>query len=188
MTVWCVLYYATLGKVTHYQQVYSGKFERTFLLELAALDSVGSTLVPVSQWATSQARWWIRKILSRKSLPAPIPDPRAITCAAAVNLYSDAAGGGTRSFTKGFGGVVYSRPLTYTFHYWEDKVQSNAVTRGGHRVALKLTFLESAAALATLVCAPDLVRNRSVRIHVDNIGTGMYHDITFSVKVSVLIF
>ena len=163
-------------------QLYDAKFERTFLLELAALDSVGSTLVPVSQWATSQARWWIRKIVSSKSLPAPIPDPRAITCAAAINLYSDAAGGGTRSFSKGFGGVVYSRPLTYTFHYWEDKVQSNAVTRGGHRVALKLTFLEAAAALATLVCAPDLVRNRSVRIHVDNIGTGMYHDITFSVK------
>ena len=151
--------------------LYDGKFERTFLLALAVSDQVGSTLVPVPAVASSQAKWWIRKILSRRDRPASIPDPRHITPASSIHLFSDAAGGGGSPYQRGYGGVVYGKTVSYTYHYWEDRIQDNGVTCGGHRVSRKMTFLEAVAALATLVCAPDTVRNSAVTIHVDNIGT-----------------
>ena len=159
------------GKITHYASVFEGKFERGFVLRAAAPDLVKSTLVEVDDNLVSQCKWWIRKIYAA-SVPCIIPDPRPLQRSYQIHCYSDAAGGGCEDYSRGFGGVVYKEDgsSTFIYHWWEGAIQSSKRTVTGDRVDRKLSFLEGIAALATLICDPPAVSNRSVVLFTDNIG------------------
>ena len=157
------------GKLSHYYPIFQGRYERGFFLQFAAHEGHKTLMVDLDSNIKSQAKWWVRRLTASK-IPDLIPDPRVMFPAGELLIYTDASGGGSGDYSRGYGGVVMTDPLIFHYYFWEGIIANNERSCTGDKVSLKMTFLEGVAALAGLLSAPSLLRNRSVIIYTDNSG------------------
>ena len=144
-----------------------GRFERAFILHLQDSSENPAKEVQVTQEARSQCKWWIVTLDASKN-GRPIPDIRHTFPAAALQLYTDAAGlpGAMEGRLNGWGScMIVDRKAVMTFYRWPDSL---ATPQGTY--SSKLSFLEGVAGLAGFYSVAEHIRGRAVTLFTDNRG------------------
>lgn len=162
-----------VGKIGFYWPLFDGRFERTFLFSAQNEAALKRDPVLVTPQLQSQARWWILNIRAAMEAPLSLPDPRSPFPAHYIALYPDAAGG-VGPAGSGFGAVVWFKDMQHwAAHYWPEAIRQNLeIQPGGNcepqRLAYHTMVLEAAAALASILICPELIKNKNIVIYSDN--------------------
>ena len=156
---------ATLsGKLTHYSQVFQGKFERGFLIHAFSPNDDKQKLIKSTLNMKSQMAWWIRAVTSGLN-HSEIPRPWTPISADPVLLYADAAGPGH----GGAGAIAFEQFVVAAYIPWPDYM-SDTMVEAGVKLGKNMTTLEALAGLLALTMDPDRVRNNSVCLVTDNMA------------------
>ena len=161
------------GKLSYYAPIFGdeARFDKAFLLSLVDHGAPKSQLIRISSEAKKQAKWWWM-VISASVHPSKIPFPQHVHHAGALELFSDAAGGGHMEGCHGMGGVLWNiDERRYTVWPWPELIRYSLHNSLGHCFAHKLTFLEGCASLFLLLSVSDVVPNMPVRLFVDNAGS-----------------
>ena len=164
-----------LGKINHYFKcIPGGKFARSWLLRLERDATWNGKDVKVDVVARHQAMWWIAALLTSMK-GTPIPDPRNFVPESSVEIFTDAAGGGTGGEADGgMGGVTWEVPskkkMMWTQFRWPQWLLDEGRSSLGVKFAQKLSTLEGLACLTQLVVGHKELRGGFVRIWCDNMG------------------
>ena len=159
--------WSLVGRIVHYcPLVPSGRFNLCHLIKINGKGADKEALVEMTEPVKRQLRFWL-VVLNVSSGLASIPPPLVGTPAWAREFYTDAAGGSATTVGLGCGGV--SRDWWF-YVPWGRKINAG-VSFEGRWLSSKLSALELVGPLICLAAAPDLVRERPVRIWVDNIGS-----------------
>jgi len=130
----------------------------------ATADKVDS--VAISGGCCRQLKFW-RLFVQVCSGRVAIPRPAGRLNAAALQAFTDAAGGSMESVGRGTGGVMGS---WWYYVPWARRVNSGAWKVDGRKVGRKLSALELAGPLIVLAGGFRLCRGQAVTVWVDNAG------------------
>jgi len=158
--------WSLVGKLIHYcPLVPTGRFNIRHLIKLNNASTLRRTMTAVPSAAKRQLWYWRTLLLATAGL-ASIPVLPALSPAWATEFYTDAAGGSHSTPGLGCGAVSAN---WWFFHHWGSAINSGSFFEG-RRLSQKLSALELVAPLVCIASNPELVRNRPVRIFVDNAG------------------
>ena len=163
-----------MGKLNHYHKIIpGGKTARSWLLRLERGATWGGEIEvdTVSKW---QAMWWIAALMSCMKGSA-IPDPRGFEAESGVDIFTDAAGGGSSGEAEGgMGGVTWGVPsmkrMMWTQFRWPQWILDEGESSLGVKFASKLSTLEGLGCLTQLAVGHKELRGKHVKIHCDNAG------------------
>jgi len=159
--------WSLVGKIIHYcPLIQSGRFNIVHLIKLNSASSVKSHKSDIPPEAKRQLWFW-RTILLATNGGASIPVLPEVTPAWAIEFYTDAAGGSRHSPGLGCGGVS---PGWWFFLHWGKEINGETVFEG-RRLGQKLSALELVGPLVCVSSNIEKIRNRPIRIFVDNSGS-----------------
>ena len=160
------------GKVVAYKMlVPHGKFYMGQLIRMAGLydpekESMNK-VIRVSDWARSEAYFW-RVMLPFCGKRIILPNPDFHLPPSAIHAYTDAAGGSTTTIGMGCGAVMGS---WWAYLPWGTVINGGSKYRDGKMFKHKMSAWELVGPLVVVSAGADLLRNKSVVIPVDNIGS-----------------
>ena len=155
-----------LGKLHHYQHLFEGKYERSFIQDLLDEDAPDYEVVKPTRNAVSQAGFWIRSIPVVQE-QARIPFHREMTSTCPIQVYADASGS-----QGGWGAllIIPGQKPVFCLGRWEGVIRSGKPSSAGKVVSNKMTLLEAIASFFGLLLDVEAVKNKSIRIVTDNLG------------------
>ena len=153
------------GKLTHYSQIFRGKFERGFLLHAFCPNDPKHKLIKPTLNLKSQMAWWVRAVMAGLS-HSEIPLPWTPISADPLLLFADAAGPGH----GGAGAIAFEQFVVAAYIPWPDYLNNDTEARSGGSLGKNMTTLEAVAGLLALTMDPDRVRNNSVCLITDNMA------------------
>jgi len=159
------------GKLIHVKAlVPAGRFNINHVMRLAAdanrAESERQTL-PVPDECRKQLWFWRNLLIActgHVNIPIWPPKPNA----AAMDAYTDAAGGSTERVGLGTGGMLEDQ---WFYVPWPKTVAAGACRVDGIKVGRKLAALELIGPLCIVASAVHMYRGRDLRIWVDNAGS-----------------
>ncbi|MBM3939039.1 MAG: hypothetical protein FJ333_10380 [Sphingomonadales bacterium] len=159
--------WSLVGKIIHYSPLLPcGRFNMVDLIKLNSYSVHKKTMVPITPEAKAQLWYW-RTLLVATSGYASIPVLPAATPAWALEFFTDAAGGSTATSGLGCGGLSMG---WWFFLPWSRKINGPTIFEG-RRLGQKLSALELVGPLVCIAADPDRVRDKPIRIFVDNAGS-----------------
>ena len=159
--------WSLVGRIVHYcPLVPAGRFNIGHLIRLNSVSTSKAARVAVDAAAKRQLAFW-RLILKTSSGLASIPRPAAAAPAWALEFFTDAAGGSGATVGLGCGGVSGS---WWFYVPWGRKINTGVKWKGS-KLSQKMSALELVGPLICVAGGYERVRNRPVRILVDNSGS-----------------
>jgi hypothetical protein len=159
------------GKLVHYRLlVPMGKFYLGQLIRMG-ISGQGDRMdreVEVTEWARAEACYWIRMLqfCGRRTL---LPDPDFSLPPWILTADTDAAGGTTKGWGYGAGGVMGDRWWCYV--PWGEAINQGGVFRDGVQLSSKMSAWELVGPLLVLTSGAGMLRGKSLIIQVDNAGS-----------------
>ena len=154
------------GKLIHIKQlVPAGRFNiDKIMAAYAVADRVDA--VAISSACRRQLRFWLlfAQVCSGR---IAIPRPAGRLNAAALQAFTDAAGGSSESVGRGSGGVLGS---WWYYVPWARRVNLGLWKVDGRKVGRKLSALELAGPLIVLAAGHRICRGQALTVWVDNAG------------------
>ena len=146
----------------------SGKYNVEHLLKAAAVSQVKTDNVLVSRELRCQLHFWYTMIQACSGR-VKIPDPDALPPTWAIDMYTDASGGGFGSDRRRTGrGVGALSVGWWAYIPWSTTICNGPMGEDGRRLNRKMSALELVGPL--LVISAGFQQN-SVRVWVDNAGS-----------------
>ena len=156
------------GRINHYCKIiWNGEWERAFMVGLTSANMRKGRKMTINPWTREQAAWW-RRAITIGTLGTRIPRTIMFHDISVINIHCDAA---SEDEDSGMGGVIDAGKQTV----WVSMKWPSWITKGnknnlGDSFNRKLTTLEGLGCLIMICSAPELLKNRTIRIHCDNIG------------------
>jgi hypothetical protein len=155
------------GKIIHIKcLIPEARFHISEIMKCVKEVRHGAETVVVNDGLKNQLDYW-RIMIPFCNENMSIPDLDALFPQWCLDFYTDAAGGSEVSKWHGLG-MVYQDGWCYL--PWSRKINFGKRDKEGRTLAKKLSFLEILGPLLVLVCAPNVVRGKNIRVWVDNIG------------------
>ena len=159
--------WSLVGRIVHYcPLVPGGWFNIGHLIRINSTSTSKTARVSIDRAAKRQLKFW-RLILKTSSGLASIPGPAMALPAWAWEFFTDAAGGSGSTVGLGCGGVSGD---WWFYVPWGRKINTGVRWKGS-KLSQKMSALELVGPLICLASGYNLVRNRPVRILVDNSGS-----------------
>jgi len=157
------------GKVNHYSNLVSGRFERTLIIHLVNEKKRKDEKVVIGKQARAQMVWWLVSLRALGLEGAFISDPDSWFPRWVVELYPDAAGGATKDTRKGWG-CCNPRRGEYVWGRWPGYIHKHE-ERNGKKWGKSLSVLEGFGGSAGLpVWVEEIVEAGAVAVFIDNSG------------------
>ena len=149
----------------------SGRFHIEHLVKAAGVSQIKTDIVTINKDLRSQLKFW-QVMLRSCSGNVNIPDPGAKLPPWAIDVYTDASGGGLgsdgRRSGRGVGAVCKS---WWAYIPWSRVICIGPVGPDGRRLNRKMSALELVGPLLVVSAGFKFIKNRPVKIWVDNSGS-----------------
>lgn len=149
----------------------SGKYNVDLILKAAAASQIKTDRVLVSSGLRSQLRFWFTMI-QVCSGRVKIPDPDMRPPAWALDMYTDASGGGFghdgRRTGRGVGALTKG---WWAYVPWSSTICRGPLGEDGRRLNRKMSALELVGPLLVISAGFSLCKGKPVRVWVDNAGS-----------------
>ena len=161
-------FWSLVGKLLHLAPlVPDGKFNLYHLLKANSISNDPDFMVTISERVRSQLKFW-RDMLQVCSNMAAIPDPLESLPPWTVEVFTDAAGGTTRSAGRGVGAVSET---WWVYLPWGRQINTGQATADGKALDRSMSALELLGPLLGLCAAAKQARGGAFRFWVDNAGS-----------------
>ena len=148
-----------------------GRFHVSHILRAAGVSQDKCHMSPVTPELRAQLQFW-RVMLQACDGNVSIPDPDAKLPSWAVNVFTDASGGGFgadgRRTGRGVGAVAYG---WWAYVPWSSTICRGPLCSDGRRLNRKMSALELVGPLLVLSAGFSWCKGRPVKIWVDNSGS-----------------
>lgn len=144
-----------------------GRFNVNHILKANSFSLERSTMVPISSKLKRQLSFWFT-MLQVCAGRGTLPDPDASLPPWAVDVYTDAAGGSSRSTGHGAGVVTQ---CWWAFVPWSKAINLGRLGPNNKSLARSMSALELVGPLLAISSGYSWCKNTAVRIWVDNAGS-----------------
>jgi len=159
--------WSVVGKIIHYAPLLvTGRYNLDYLIKANNFSTHKKAEVPICANTKRQLWFWRTMLLATSGL-ASIPVLPETVPAWALEFFTDAAGGSLSTPGLGCGGVSVG---WWFMLPWSWRINGTTIFEG-RRLAQKLSALELVGPLVCLCADPEMVRNKPIRIFVDNAGS-----------------